>query len=214
MGSSFHISILHVHYFYSLSLVFFVSFSSSDTRLASSIALSQVHIRNLTVNSPCCAGICIGSEMSGGVENIFVEDIVLQNVGQGLRLKAGLGRGGFIRDVKFKNVQIKNAINWGIQVNDYYGSHNKACHGRDKNAAPNVTGITFENVVAYGVGNGANFEGLHNAPVMNILLKNVTLKTTGDVIYQCNVTDGRFDDNCQPTPICSNLTPLSFLDEH
>ena len=33
--------------------------------------------------------------MSGGVENVIVDDVHLQNVGQGLRIKAGLGRGGY-----------------------------------------------------------------------------------------------------------------------
>ena len=49
--------------------------------------------------------------MSGGVENVIVDDVHLQNVGQGLRIKAGLGRGGYVKNIKYNNVNMDNSIN-------------------------------------------------------------------------------------------------------
>lgn len=69
--------------------------------IEAALPTKNVFIRNLTVNSPCCAGICIGSEMSGGVENVRVIDCHFHSVGQGLRIKAGLGRGAFVRNIRY-----------------------------------------------------------------------------------------------------------------
>eukprot|EP00911_Craspedida_sp_UC1_P002345 UC1_evm1s1760 len=83
--------------------------------IETNVPTRNVYIRNLTVNSPCCAGICIGSEMSGGVENVVVEDCHFHSVGQGLRIKAGLGRGAFVRNISYENVVMDNWIHNAIE---------------------------------------------------------------------------------------------------
>ena len=170
------------------------------------IPTANVHIRNLTVNSPSCAGVCIGSEMSGGVENVLVEECQFLNVSSGLRIKAALGRGGYVRNVTYRNIDIDNAIGWAIQANDFYGSSNKACHGREANAVPKISDLRFENITAHGTGNGANFVGLSTAFVRGVVLSNVTLLTQGKETYTCNDTVGKYDAHCSPRP-CRNFVP-------
>ena len=62
-------------------------------------------------------GITIGSIMSGGVENIYVQDIHIQNnywktdpINIAIRIKANMNRGGYVRDVYIKNIKIPNGI--------------------------------------------------------------------------------------------------------
>jgi mannosylglycoprotein endo-beta-mannosidase len=151
----------------------------------------NVHIRNLTVNSPCCAGVCIGSEMSGGVANVLVEDIKLLDVGQGLRIKAGTGRGGFVRNISYRNVDMENTIQSAIEVNDYYGSINPACHGRDAKALPAIQDLAFQDIRARGKG-GIDFEGLSQKAITGVFMGNVTvLKEAGGSVWKCAyVEDG------------------------
>lgn len=62
--------------------------------------------RNITVRrcySGCRGGFTIGSEMSGGIENIRFVDCV--STGEsGIRISSELGRGGYVRNVLFKNI--------------------------------------------------------------------------------------------------------------
>jgi polygalacturonase len=62
-------------------------------------------------------GITIGSIMSGGVENIYVQDIDIQNnhwdtdpINIAIRIKANMNRGGYVRNVYIKNIKIPNGI--------------------------------------------------------------------------------------------------------
>ena len=168
---------------------------------------ANIHIRNLTVNSPCCAGVCIGSEMSGGVENVLVEDLHLQSVGQGLRIKSGLGRGGYVRNVTYRNVDMQGTVDAAIEANDFYGAPNPSCHGRDAKALPTIEGITYKNIRAAGTG-GVNFEGLPQRGIFGIVMDNVTvLKNGGGKVFTCSHITGTAT-RVVPRP-CKELAPPS-----
>ncbi len=68
------------------------------------------------------AGIGIGSEMSGGVENVLVDNIKINNADRGFRLKTTLGRGGFVKNVIIRNSHIDNPKKDAININMNYGS--------------------------------------------------------------------------------------------
>ena len=83
----------------------------------------NIVIQNNTVNH-AHAGIGIGSEMSGGVENVLVDNIKINNANRGFRLKTTTGRGGFVKNIIFQNSQITNPIEKGfININMNYGSN-------------------------------------------------------------------------------------------
>lgn len=46
-------------------------------------------------------GITIGSEMSGGVQNVTFENIRMDHTGTGIRMKSMRGRGGEVKDVTY-----------------------------------------------------------------------------------------------------------------
>lgn len=52
-------------------------------------------------------GISIGSEMSGGVRNVLVEDCVAGNLLHGLQIKATKDRGGFVENVTVRNCALQ-----------------------------------------------------------------------------------------------------------
>jgi len=63
----------------------------------------NIVIRNCVFNSRC-NGLCIGSEMSAGVRNVFMENVVVKNSLSGVYFKSNSDRGGFIRNVWIRNV--------------------------------------------------------------------------------------------------------------
>lgn len=54
---------------------------------------ARIHVRNLTVISPVAAGVCVGSEMSGGVIDVLVENVVAINCSTGFRCVSMCGCG-------------------------------------------------------------------------------------------------------------------------
>lgn len=81
----------------------------------------DITIRRVRGSSPF-SGIAIGSEASGGVQKVLVEDVNLYNTGIGIHVKTNMGRGGYIRDVTFKNVYMNN-VRKGIRIVGDVGDH-------------------------------------------------------------------------------------------
>lgn len=56
-----------------------------------------------------CNGLCIGSEMSGGVKNVYMHNVEIGNVKNALLFKSNLDRGGYIRNVYVDSITIASA---------------------------------------------------------------------------------------------------------
>ena len=65
-------------------------------------------------------GFVIGSEMSGGVENILVENCRFIGTDVGLRFKSTRGRGGEVRDIWCRNIYMKDIVAEAVTFNLYY----------------------------------------------------------------------------------------------
>eukprot|EP00947_MAST-08B_sp_MAST-8B-sp1_P000371 g371.t1 len=134
---------------------------------------SNVTIRNLTVWRGG-GGISIGSEMSGGVSDVFVTDVLLQHGSYGIEIKTGDTRGGFIRNVTINNVTIVNALKKAVSIDAFYGFPNPYC-GSPAPVVPTVVdGITISNVASRASNLSLHLAGLQVRPTKNINLVNVT----------------------------------------
>jgi polygalacturonase len=86
----------------------------------------NVTIRNCTLTSSLFAGIGIGSEMSGGIRNVHLQNCTISGHQNGIYFKSRDGRGGFIEDVTGENLVINNSptfvaidlLKKGIQASD------------------------------------------------------------------------------------------------
>jgi polygalacturonase len=65
-------------------------------------------------------GIVIGSEMSGGVQNVVVSNCVFIDTDRGIRLKSRRGRGGTVENVRISNL-IMDGVLCPFTMNLYYG---------------------------------------------------------------------------------------------
>lgn len=64
-------------------------------------------------------GVVLGSEMSGGIRDVTVEDCDMRQTDRGLRIKTRRGRGGEIRGVRFRRVSM-DGVDAAITVNAFY----------------------------------------------------------------------------------------------
>ncbi|KAF9601030.1 hypothetical protein IFM89_015015 [Coptis chinensis] len=165
-----------------------------------------ITIRRVTGSSPF-AGIAIGSETSGGVEDVLAENINLFNMGLGIHVKTNIGRGGFIKNITISDVYIENARK-GIKIAGDVGDHPDDKF--DPNALPVVTGVTIRNVWGVKVQQAGSIQGLKNSPFTGICLSNINLHGVtgpGTPPWKCSDVSGSAS-SVSPS-VCSQLTTIS-----
>jgi polygalacturonase len=105
--------------------------------------------RNITVryNTHLAGrGISIGSEVSGGVENVRIEDTLhLGPSEHGLHIKTSSTRGGFVRNVTYRNVTLGEVVGDAfISLTTSYGGRSTV--GRDAPPLTEIRGIRYESI--------------------------------------------------------------------
>ena len=144
-------------------------------------------------------GFVVGSEMSGGVKNIYVEDCTFLGTDVGLRFKSTRGRGGVVENIYINNINRINIPNEPLLFDLFYGGKGAGEESeedllsRKKTAIPPVTeetpafrDIHISNVICRGSGRAMFFNGLPEMPIRNVTVKNVVMTeaTDGVVISQ------------------------------
>ena len=132
-------------------------------------------IRRLTCISPDSAAIALGSEMSGGISNVWAEDIVAINTQSDVRIKTGVGRGGYVRDIYARNMTMKTMM-YVFWMTGNYGSHPD--DGWDRNALPRISNINYRDVVAENVTYSARLEGISGGDFTGICISDVKIGLT------------------------------------
>ncbi|KAE8694638.1 endo-glucanase 2 family protein [Hibiscus syriacus] len=141
---------------------------------------SYITIRRVRGTTPF-AGIAVGSETSGGVENVLAENIVLYNTGVGVNIKTIIGRGGFIKNITVSQVFMEN-VRPGIKVagdTSYHPDNNF-----NPNALPYVNGVILKNIWGVEVQRAGSMQGLKDAPFTGICLSNVSLQARSNAFME------------------------------
>ncbi len=111
--------------------------------------------------------LAIGSEMSGGVRNIFMENNQLGDVQASLYFKSNKDRGGIVENIWVRNIEVENSRSPLIQFQTNY-------HGlRDGGHVPVFRDITIENMVVQNVGELIHIQGLKEKPIDNIRIHDI-----------------------------------------
>ena len=143
-------------------------------------------------------GFVVGSEMSGGVENILVRDCRFLGTDVGLRFKSARGRGGEVKDIWCDNIYMKDIVNYGIIFNLHYAgvAASELADGQVEPAftvdetTPSFHDIHISNVSLAGPCQAVYINGLPEMPVRNVDFKNfnyVTAKAP-EVHYAENIS--------------------------
>ncbi|KAF8401116.1 hypothetical protein HHK36_014420 [Tetracentron sinense] len=164
---------------------------------------TNILIRNLVVRSMVSAGVSIGSEMSGGVSNVTVENVHVWESRRAIRIKTSPGRGGYVRNVNYRNLTFDN-VRVGIVIKTDYNEHPD--DGYDRKAFPILEGISFTGIHGQGVRVPVRIHGSEDIPVMNVTFRDMLVGITYKKkhIFQCAFVQGRVIGTVFPVP-CENL---------
>ncbi|KAL0464836.1 UNVERIFIED_CONTAM: putative polygalacturonase [Sesamum latifolium] len=72
-------------------------------------------IRRLVCVSPYSAAIALGSEMSGGIQDVRAQEITAINTESGVRIKTAVGRGGYVKDIYVKGMNL-HTMKWKMSM--------------------------------------------------------------------------------------------------
>lgn len=108
-------------------------------------------------------GLVLGSEISGGVHNVFLEDCVMSSphLERGLRIKTNAMRGGNIHDIYVRNLTI-GQVKDVIVINFYYEEGDKG------DFDPNVYNIQVENLICKEANRAFHIRGFERAPIRGL----------------------------------------------
>lgn len=136
-------------------------------------------------------GVVIGSEISAGVKNVYVENCIMDspNLDRAIRIKTNTKRGGTVENVYVRNLkvgQVKEAV---LKINLFYGIY----ANQEGNYMPEVRNISLENIqVENGGKYGILAEGHEELPISDITFKDVTIKRVDSIYKLKNVRNINF----------------------
>jgi polygalacturonase len=130
----------------------------------------------------------IGSEMSAGIQNVFVENCTYGGYSKrGIYLKSNANRGGFIRDIYVNNVQFGD-VEDGVFITSNY-------HGEDEGHATDISNVFVENLKFKTESNGGLvIQGYPTKKVNNIYFTNVRIDSCANGISFTNAEKIVFDN--------------------
>jgi polygalacturonase len=126
-------------------------------------------------------GVTLGSEISGGVRNVFAERCVMDspNLDRALRFKNNAMRGGLLENVYMRDVEVGQVADAVLSIDFHY---EEGANGPFK---PLVRNVHMQNVTSKKSKYALYLRGLPNAPIYDISIENCTF----DNVDQANVIE-------------------------
>ncbi len=133
-------------------------------------------------------GVAIGSELSGGVRNILIENCRFGTGGNLIYFKSNLDRGGEIAGVVVRDITVGHAKDSLLRFQTNYHSW------RGGNHPTTFRDILVEDIHCGQVdGVGIWTNGLESRPLRNVVLKNITIEEAETPVRMSGHDDVRFE---------------------
>jgi polygalacturonase len=135
-------------------------------------------------------GITVGSEISGGVRNVFAENCRLdsQNLDHALRVKNNAMRGGLLESLHFRNIEVGQVAHAVITIDFNYEE------GAKGQFTPIVRDYTVDHLRSGKSKHALDVQGLPGAPVINLRLTNCSFDNVEQPSIVKNVKDATIDN--------------------
>lgn len=151
--------------------------------LRANIPCKNVIVRGCTMEDGH-GGVVIGSEISGGCDNIFAENCKMDspNLDRVLRIKTNTCRGGINQNIYMRNIEVGQCKEAVMRINLVYEPNEIAERGH----IPTVRNVYMENVTCKKSKYGILLNGLDDqSQIYNINVKNCTFGgLTAEPVYR------------------------------
>jgi len=137
-------------------------------------------------------GVSVGSEISGGVSNVFVENCHMDSphLESALRIKNNAMRGGVLENIYARNIEVGQVSDAGLSIDFFYEE------GQAGKFTPVVRNVELRNVKVQKADYALFLSGFKDAPIQNVRL------------VGCD-----FNDVAKPN-IIENVKDISLRDVH
>jgi len=157
-------------------------------------------------------GFVVGSEMSGGIENIIVRDCEYNGTMRGIRIKSKRGRGGYVKNVWVEDIRMGRITRQAITVTMKYS------YGvdDDKGQAPVYENINIRNVTCESARTAILVEGLPDSKVKGLHIEKVDIKSMRGAVVEhasgVTLRSARIDPTFGPVVTAKNSTDVLIED--
>ena len=164
-------------------------------------------------------GFVVGSEMSGGANNLFVSNCTFIGTDIGLRFKTTRGRGGMVENIYVNNVNMKDIPAEAILFDMYYMAKDPVVLSGEKREPPKVEAkpvdettpqfrnFYFRNITCNGAAKGIFVRGIPEMHVKNIWIENAVLQADEGIdIQEANNINLK-----NITMISKNTNPVAYV---
>lgn len=117
-------------------------------------------------------GVVIGSEMSGGVRNVYAYDSEFIGTDRGLRIKSMRGRGGSVESIYYENVRHRDIRLLDVEVTSAYASSTLI---PKSGTPPLIRNVFVRNLTGSGGQRAIEMLGLAERPIENVTFEDVSL---------------------------------------
>ena len=141
-------------------------------------------------------GFVVGSEMSGGVRNMFVSNCTFIGTDVGLRFKTTRGRGGIVENIYVADISMKDIVTESILFDMYYMAKDPVVLAGEKREPPKVEtkpvdettpqfrNFFLRNITCNGASRGIFIRGIPEMHVKNLHIDNVFLQADKGIDIQ------------------------------
>jgi polygalacturonase len=171
----------------------FIHAGDDDVAVSSSHGQPSANISILHNHFYTGHGMSIGSPTSGGVNHMLVDDLTVDGAQNGIRIKSDPSRGGFVHDITYRNVCIRNVTN-PLMFTPHYTTH-------PGNLLPIYRDIILDNIHILTPGT-YTFMGYDAQHKLQITLDNVFadgLQQSRMIDKDADITIGKQRGNLEPS---------------
>ncbi|MCD8216233.1 MAG: glycoside hydrolase family 28 protein [Clostridiales bacterium] len=141
---------------------------------ARGISTHNVYVCNCTVFHGH-GGFVLGSEMSGGLRNIEIEDCTFITTDVGIKFKSCVGRGGVIEDIYIHGINMMHIPKEAIVFTTGYDMDSHEGQQVSEEEIPEFKNITIENITCTHSESPILITGLKNRPIHDVTLRNIRI---------------------------------------
>ena len=141
-------------------------------------------------------GFVIGSEMSGGVRNLYVSNCTFMGTDVGLRFKTARGRGGVVENIFVDGIDMTDIAGEAVLFDMYYAAKDPVPMAGESTAPPVIAaqprsegtpqfqGFHIANITCKGATTGILVRGLPEMSIKDISIENAVLESKKGLVCQ------------------------------